>query len=245
MNRLYLYNIKYFNFIFYFNLLKYFNFIFYFNLFNFNKKKFYVNLNKILLNNNIKIRRNNNIFNYFNLIFFKNSNSSVNDNYIKINFINFKNLTNIIYNFNTNNLNYLVFDNSKYLHNLYVNMFSLKSLIIFRRYFYINPKHFTHKNFIYFYNQFLINNNIYLIIIFNLKNILNFSHILEAFNVSLFTFSEKFIFLKNSYNIFLKLNFNRIYLCILLFNQLWFISINYVTFKNKLNFLKLMSTVSI
>jgi hypothetical protein len=184
----------------------------------------------------LNFKKTNYIFNYFNLIILK----SINHNFkfFKNNYINFKNLINIIYNFNLNKLNYLIFDNNKYLHNLYVNMFSLKKLLIYKNYFFINPKYFTHKNFIYFYNQFLIDNNIYMLIIFDLKNILNFSHILDHFNLVLFTFNKKFTFFENNYNLFFEKNFLNIYLFILVFNQVWVISLNYNIFFNKCIFLK-------
>ena len=140
---------------------------------------------------------------------------------MKNNFVNYKNLINIIYNFNLKNLNYLIFDNNnKYLHNLYTNMYSFKKLLIYKNYFYLNPNYFTHKNFIYFYNQFLIDNNIYMVIIFDLKTILNFSHILENFNIILFTFNNKFNFFENNYNLFINKNFYQNYLCLLMFNQI-------------------------
>ena len=99
-------------------------------------------------------------------------------------------------------------------------MYSLKKLLIYNNYFYINPKYFTHKNFIYFYNQFLINNNIFMIIIFDIKNILNFSHILESFNIILFTFNKNFDFLPSNYNLITNNTFYSTYLYILLFNQI-------------------------
>jgi len=138
-------------------------------------------------------------------------------------------------------MNYLIFDNNKYLHNLYINMFSFKKLLIYKNYFYINPKYFTHKNFIYFYNQFLIDNNIYMLIIFNLKTILNFSHILENFNVVLYYFNDNFNFFENNYNLYIKNNHFNNYMLILLFNQIWLLSLNYNTYNNKLIFLKKFS----
>ena len=126
-----------------------------------------------------------------------------------------------LYNFNLKKLNYLVFDNNnKYLHNLYLNMYSFKKLLIYKNYFYLNLKYFTHKNFIYFYNQFLIDNNIYMIVIFNLKNILNFSHILENFNIVLFTFNSEFNMFEKNYNLVIANTFYTKYLYLLVFNQI-------------------------
>jgi len=166
-----------------------------------------------------KFFNKNYLLNYFNLFFLDTLNKN-NFKFFKNNLINYKNLLNIIYNFNIKKLNYLIFDNNKYVHNLYINMYSLKKLLIYKNYFYINSKYFTHKNFIYFYNQFLLDNNIYMIIIFDLKNILNFSHILENSDVILFTFNNKFNFFENNYNLLLKNSFYNIYLYILLFNQI-------------------------
>jgi len=232
-----MYNIKYFNFIFYFNILKYFNFIFYFNILKFNNYKiqFKLNSSKIKFQNN-KVK-NNYIFSYFNLFFMSNF-KKINFNYVNSNIINYKNLINIIYNFNIKKLNYLVFDNNKYLYNLYVNMYSFKKLLIYKNYFYINPKYFTHKNFIYFYNQFLVDNNIFMIFIFNLKNILNFSHILENLNIVLFVFEKNFNFVQNNYNLITNFSFYEIYLKILLLNQIWILSLNYNVYNNKLMYLK-------
>jgi hypothetical protein len=117
-------------------------------------------------------------------------------------------------------------------------MYSLKKLLIYRNYFYVNPKHFTHKNFIYFYNQFLIDNNINMIIVFDLKNILNFSHVIDSSYIILFTFSNYFNFFENNYNILIKNSFYETYLYILLFNQIWLLSLNYNIFINKINYLK-------
>jgi hypothetical protein len=236
INNIYFYNFKHFNFIFYFNILKYFNFIFYFNILKFNNYKIQL---KLISNSSsfLKINKKNYIFNYFNLFFLSNFNKN-NFKFFKNNYINYKNLVNIIYNFNIKKLNYLIFDNNKYLHNLYVNMFSLKKLLIYKNYFYINPKYFTHKNFIYFYNQFLIDNKIYMLIIFDLKSILNFSHILEHSNIILFTFNNKFNFLENNYNLLLNINNFNTYMYILLFNQVWLLSLNYNMFNNKLLYLK-------
>jgi hypothetical protein len=219
MKNLYIYNIKYFNFIFYFNFIKYFNFIFYF----FKKNIVFNKINSKLILLNIDLKKNyfkkNYILGYFNLLFFKTT-QSIKMNVQILNYNNYKNLINILYNFNIQRFNYLVFDKNSYLHNLYINIFSLKNLLIFKKYFYVDPKYFTHKNFIYFYNQFLIDNNIYLIIIFNIKNILNFSNILENFNIVWFIFNDKFVFFKNSYNLFVEINFFSYYLYILLFNQI-------------------------
>jgi len=224
---------KYFNFIFYFNVLKYFNFIFYFNIFKKSNFEMKLILKKINFKSK-KIFNNNNYINmYFNLFFVQNVKKY---NFILHNsdYVNYKNLINIIYNFNIKKLNYLIFDNSRYLHNLYVNMYSLKDLLIYKNYFYTNPNHFTHKNFIYFYNQFLINKKIFMIIIFNLKYILNFSHILESLDIVLFTFNNKFSFLNLNYNLFIDVNFYKIYLYILLFNQIWILSLNYTIYSNRL-----------
>ena len=200
-------------------MLKHFNYFFYFNTLKFNNYKFQLKLNNYSNKTFYKIFKKNYILNYFNLFFIKKFNKS-HVKYINSNFNNFKNLINIVYNFNIKNLNYLIFDNNKYLHNLYVNMYSFKKLLIYKNYFYINPKYFTHKNFIYFYNQFLIDNKIFMIVVFNLKNILNFSHILESFNIILFTFNDKLNFLENNYNIVSKNTFFDSYLYILLFNQI-------------------------
>jgi hypothetical protein len=237
INNIYFYNFKYFNFIFYFNILKYFNFIFYFNILKFNNYKIQLKLADKSNKNVYKFFKKNYLLNYFNL-FFLNSINKNNVRFFKTNTINYKNLINIIYNFNIKKLNYLIFDNNKYLHNLYVNMYSLKKLLIYKNYFYINPKYFTHKNFIYFYNQFLIDNNINMIIIFDLKNILNFSHILENSDIILFTFNDKFNFYENNYNLLIKNSFYNMYLYILLFNQIWLLSLNYSIYSNKILFLK-------
>lgn len=236
INNIYFYNFKYFNFIFYFNVLKYFNFIFYFNILKFNNYKIQLKLTDNSSKNTLKLFKKNYLLNYFNLFFL----NSFNENKLKFfknNLINYKNLINIIYNFNIKKLNYLIFDNNKYLHNLYVNMYSFKKLLIYKNYFYINPKYFTHKNFIYFYNQFLTDNNINMIIIFDLKNILNFSHILENSEIILFTFNDKFNFFENSYNLLMKNSFYDNYLYILLFNQIWILSLNYNIYFNKLLYL--------
>jgi hypothetical protein len=237
MNNIYFYNFKYFNFIFYFNILKYFNFIFYFNILKFNNYKLQLKLTNNSFNNIKIIFKKNYILNYFNLFFLNNINKN-NLNFFKNNFVNYKNLINIVYNFNIKKLNYLIFDDNKYLHNLYINMYSLKKLLIYKNYFYINSKYFTHKNFIYFYNQFLIDNNIFMIIIFDLKNILNFSHILENSDIILFTFNNKFNFFSNNYNLLIKNSFYEVYLYILLFNQIWLLSLNYNIYKNKIFYLK-------
>jgi hypothetical protein len=183
---------------------------------NFNIKK---NLT-FIKNFNIKKNFNKNyFFFYFNNIFTKTSNLHEKSFY-NFNYLNYKNLINILYNFNINNFKYLIFDNNSYLHNLYTNLYNFKNLLIYKNYFYINPKYFTHKNFTYLYNQFLIDNKIYLLIIFNIKNILNFSHILEKSNIILFIFNKKFFFLNNNYNIFKNLNNYTNYFFIILFNHL-------------------------
>ena len=225
INNIFFYNFKYFNFIFYFNILKFVNYKLQLKLSNNGDKSVYKFFNK------------NYLLNYFNLFFLDTLNKN-NFKFFKNNLINYKNLLNIIYNFNIKKLNYLIFDNNKYVHNLYINMYSLKKLLIYKNYFYINSKYFTHKNFIYFYNQFLLDNNIYMIIIFDLKNILNFSHILENSDVILFTFNNKFNFFENNYNLLLKNSFYNIYLYILLFNQIWILSLNYNIYNNKLFYLK-------
>lgn len=242
MKNIYFYNFKYFNFVFYFNLIKYFNLVFYFNLFSSNVLKF----NLVLMNINVKfVKKNfskNYIFNYFNLFFFKVLDEHSNFNkFSNLNFVNYKNLINILYNFNISKLNYLIFDNNKYLHNLYLNMYSLRKLLIYQNYFYTDPKYFTHKNFIYFYNQFLIDNKIYLVIIFNISYILNFSHVLENLNIILFTFTGRFCFINNNYNIHKKINFFNLYLYILLFNQIWIFSVNFHAFSNKLLYINYLN----
>ena len=240
INNIYFYNIKHFNLIFYFNILKYFNLIFYFNILKFNNYKIHLKLNLNSNTQSLKLKKKNYIINYFNLFFLNNFNKN-NLKFFNNNSVNYKNLINILYNFNVKKLNYLIFDNNKYLHNLYVNMFSFKKLLIYKNYFYINPKYFTHKNFIYFYNQFLIDNNIYMLVIFNLKTVLNFSHILESFNIILYYFSDNFNFFENSYNLSISNNYFNNYMFILLFNQIWLLSLNYSVYNNKLIFLKKFS----
>ena len=124
-------------------------------------------------------------------------------------------------------------------------MYSFKKLLIYKNYFYLNPKYFTHKNFIYFYNQFLIDNKIFMIILFDLKNILNFSDILCFSNIVLFTFNKSFNFYENNYNLVIKNNNYYSYMFILLFNQIWLLSLNYNNFNNKLIFLKNFSNFNL
>jgi hypothetical protein len=219
VNNKILYNIQYFNFILFFNILKYFNLVFYFGFLKNNNLSVKLNFKKSVFNSKNKLFRKNYILNFFNLLFLKKIKKNELLEFNK-NYANYKNLINIVYNFNIKKLNYLVFDNNKYLNNLYINMYSFKNLLIYKSYFYINPSYFTHKNFIYFYNQFLVDNNVFLIIIFNLKNVLNFSHVLENLNIILFTFNNKFNFIDSNYNLLTNIDFYKIYLYILLLNQI-------------------------
>ena len=120
---------------------------------------------------------------------------------------------------------------------MYLNIYSFKNLYIYKNYFFLSNKYFTHKNFIYFYNQFLIDNKINVLFVFDLKIFVNFSHNLEQLDIILFTFNNNFDFFKNNYNISINLNFFSTFYYILLFNFVWFLSINYISFNKKLFYL--------
>lgn len=159
------------------------------------------------------------------------------------NIYNYKALINIIFELVQEKKNFLILDNNyKSSFPLLNYIFSIKSINNYKSYFFLNIKHFSLKNWLYFYKSFLNKFNVNLLFILNLDYYYNFLSFLKNVNLpmsSLFPAERinKFI----DYPIYSDSNFKNINKIIFLnlISQIYFISSNFLMLKKKLNFLKL------
>ena len=235
----------YFNFLFFknFNLLFFFYFkpIFFYKKSDTLKKVFYNNINKKIILNFL------NYFIFYNLhkgFFGKILNlNKFRTNQYNFYYNSFKKITNVIYNLYILKKNFLLFDNHySDIYSLYYNMYTYKSMMQYSHYFFINSYYFTHKNWLYFYKQFCIDNNVLLIFIFNYNEYVNYMSDFKAINILTSAlvlerydgFWVDYPFYCSSYKL-------SKFLILVLFKNLFFIYVNYNSYNNKLLFLNLLS----
>lgn len=255
------------NFIFYnFFYLNNFNFFLVknnlkFNFFNFNLNppiKLNVSLKKKLLNNNILI----NYFKYFNKIILLHNNS-IKNNQLQIlysykksnfyffnnyNFYFFKKIFNLLLELNLNNFNYLILDSSyKNIFPLYNYIFNFNNLLVYKNFFFIKSSFFTYTNWSFFWLNFLKKFKISFIFIFDYFYFFKFFQTMKNANLPIGSFLP--INIINGfidYPIYFY-NFLSIEKLIVLnmFSKVFFISLNFKNYNNKLKYLNLFYNFSL
>jgi hypothetical protein len=191
---------------FYFNyfLIKNYNLLFYYFLFNNNN----INNKKLLLNKTVNFSKKN--FKYKNYFFlyltkyinfflvkevyyqhnsFINSMRLGNNVYFSFNtfFLKFfKSFYNMFYYLVFNNYNYLILDcEYKFVFPLYNYIFEKKDLVIYKDFFFLKPKVFTYKQWLYFYSHFLKTHNVSLLIIFDYLYYFNYLSDLNKIDIAI------------------------------------------------------------